>query len=196
MFTLIEPTAVTLDNVQSRKEHHGDELVPAIDASMTLKAHNRVLDTLHPELREMLFTDRTPRDTTLQQGLELPVSELPNVRIADAGYPLKLGHEQQGARIEVAYGIGDQPGVVLALCKVHKFRVTPIEGGSVEVKFSASSSTDIDEHVIGLLSMLQQQEVSITLTMPEPKQTDIEDEPKDTRQTPAQAFAAVLGQEA
>jgi hypothetical protein len=182
MFTLPEPTAIHLDHVQSRVEHHGDDKVPAIDLALTLKAHNRVLDSLHPQLRAMLFNaNGAPQDDEQQQGLDLPISELPNVRVPGVAYPIKLDFEQQGARLFVEYGIDAGSGVQLTLCKLHKVRVTPIEGGSCEIKFALSSSAEIDEHVIGLLSMLQQQEITVTLTMPEPAISDTG--------TPEEAFA-------
>ncbi|MNR37745.1 hypothetical protein D3C85_1557940 [compost metagenome] len=53
---------------------------------------------------------------------------------------------------------------------MHKFRITPIEGGSAEVKFAISSAADIDDHIIGTLSILQQRDISIQLSMPEVEQ--------------------------
>jgi hypothetical protein len=105
--------------------------------------------------------------TDPQERLDLPIDEMPNVRVPGMGYPVALDFQQVGARVEVAYGIDDTTAIVLQLCKVHKFRVTPIEGGSAEVKFSISSSADIGDHVIGTLSVLQQREISIKLTMPD-----------------------------
>jgi len=171
MLELLEPTTVKLNNAQSRVEKHGDEDVMAIDLSVTWNTNNRSLVAIHKQLRDALFCDMRQPSNTAQGEMELPVDELPNVRIPDMDYPIKLKEFQQvGARVEVAYGISEVSAIVLQLCKVSKFRVTPIEGGSAEVKFAISSATDIDDHIIGTLSVLQQREISIKLTMPEVEQ--------------------------
>lgn len=167
MFELIEPTTVTLTNTQSRVEKHGDEDVMAIDLAVTWNTNNRSLLSIHKQLRDMLFCDMRQAVDGSQEEMDLPVDEMPNVRVPGIDYPVKLDFQQVGARVEVAYGISEVSAVVLQLCKVHKLRVTPIEGGSVEVKFAISSSADIDDHIIGTLSVLQQREISLKLSMPD-----------------------------
>lgn len=170
MLELLESTTVELSNVQTRVEKHGDEDVMAIDLAVTWNTNNRSLSAIHKQLRDALFCDmRQPKEDD-QSEMELPVDELPNVRIPGMDYPIKLDFQQVGARVEVAYGISDVSAIVLQLCKVHKFRVTPIEGGSAEVKFAISSAADIDDHIIGTLSILQRRDISIKLTMPEVEQ--------------------------
>lgn len=171
MLELIEPTTVELSNVQTRVEKHGNEDVMAIDLALTWNTNNRSLAAIHKQLRDALFCDmRAPQDDD-QGEMELPVDELPNVRIPGMDYPVKLDFQQVGARVEVAYGISDKTAIVLQLCKVHKVRITPIEGGSAEVKFAVSSAADIDDHIIGTLSILQRRDISIKLTMPDVPET-------------------------
>lgn len=167
MFELLEPTTVTLTNAQSRVEKHGDEDVMAIDLAVTWNTNNRSLTAIHKQLRDMLFCDMRQGSADPQEEMDLPVDELPNVRVPGADYPIKLDFQAVGARVEVAYGISEKTAIVLMLCKVHKFRVTPIEGGSAEVKFAVSSSSEIDDHIIGTLSVLQQREISLKLSMPD-----------------------------
>ncbi|MEJ7685667.1 MAG: hypothetical protein WKG52_00960 [Variovorax sp.] len=167
MLELLEPTTVKLANVQTRVEKHGDEEVMAIDLAVTWNTNNRSLTAIHKQLRAMLFCDLRQEATGPQSEMDLPVDEQPNVRLPGVDYPIKLDFQQVGARVEVAFGIDDTTAIVLQLCKVQKFRVTPIEGGSAEIKFSVSSSADIDDHIIGTLSILQQRDISLKLTMPE-----------------------------
>lgn len=170
MLELLEPTTMKLANVQARVEKHGDEDVMAIDLSVVWNTNNRSLTAIQKELRNCLFCDRRQGDDGDQTEMDLPVDEMPNIRVPGMDYPVKLDFQQVGARVEVAYGISEVSAIVLNLCKVGKMRVTPIEGGSAEVKFSISSSADIDDHIIGTLSVLQQREISIKLTMPEVEQ--------------------------
>lgn len=167
MLELREPTTVKLSNVQTRVEKHGEEEVMAIDLAVTWNTNNRSLPAIQKQLRNALFCDMRQELTSDQEEMDLPVDELPNVRVPGMDYPVKLDFQQVGARVEVAYGISEVSAIVLQLCKVHKVRVTPIEGGSAEVKFAISSSADIDDHIIGTLSILQQRDISIKLTMPE-----------------------------
>jgi hypothetical protein len=167
MLQLLEPTTVKLNNVQTRMENHGDDQVLAIDLSVTWNTNNRALSAINKQLRGAFFCDLRQQADGVQSEMELPVDELPNVRLPGLDYPVKFDHTQMGARVEVAYGIAEESGVVLQLCKVSKFRITPIEGGSAEVKFAISSSADIDERTVGRLSVLQQHDISIKLTMPD-----------------------------
>lgn len=170
MLELLEPTTVKLSNVQTRVEKHGDEEVMAIDLAVTWNTNNRSLTAIQKQLRNALFCNLAQDSDCAQAEMDLPVDELPNVRVPGMDYPVKLDFQQVGARVEVAYGIDETTAIVLQLCKVHKFRVTPIEGGSAEVKFAVSSSADIDDHIIGTLSILQQRDISLKLNMPEVEQ--------------------------
>lgn len=170
MLELLEPTTVKLSNVQTRVEKHGENEVMAIDLAVTWNTNNRSLTSIQKQLRNALFCNLAQELDGAQAEMDLPVDEMPNVRVPGMDYPVKLDFQQVGARVEVAYGIDDTTAIVLQLCKVHKFRITPIEGGSAEVKFAVSSSADIDDHIIGTLSVLQQRDISIKLNMPEVEQ--------------------------
>lgn len=167
MLELLEPTTVKLSNVQTRVEKHGDEEVMAIDLAVTWNTNNRSLTAIQKQLRNALFCNLAQESESPQAEMDLPVDEMPNVRVPGMDYPVKLDFQQVGARVEVAYGIDETTAIVLQLCKVHKFRITPIEGGSAEVKFAISSASEIDDHIIGTLSILQQRDISIQLNMPE-----------------------------
>ncbi|SDX15071.1 hypothetical protein SAMN05518669_103409 [Variovorax sp. YR634] len=172
MLELLEPTTVKLSNVQTRVEKHGDEEVMAIDLAVAWNTNNRSLTAIQKQLRNALFCNLAQEIDSPQAEMDLPVDEMPNVRVPGMDYPVKLDFQQIGARVEVAYGIDETTAIVLQLCKVHKFRITPIEGGSAEVKFAISSASEIDDHIIGTLSVLQQRDISIQLTMPEVEQPE------------------------
>ena len=172
MLELLEPTTVKLSNVQTRVEKHGDDEVMAIDLAVTWNTNNRSLTAIQKQLRNALFCNLAQEADGAQAEMDLPVDEMPNVRVPGMDYPVKLDFQQVGARVAVAYGIDETTAIVLQLCKVHKFRVTPIEGGSAEVKFAISSAADIDDHIIGTLSILQQRDISLKLNMPAVEQPE------------------------
>lgn len=168
MLEFTQPTGVFLDHVQSRIELHGDEKVLAIDLSMHYTGSNQVLDQVAPGLRAALFTAhaRQTSGTVGQEEMDLPVDDMPHLRAPALVAPLRLDCEIDGATVVVSNGIKAKTSIQLNLCKVHKVRVTAIEGGSTEVKFSVSSSSGIDAQIVGTLSMKQQQEIELTLVGP------------------------------
>lgn len=162
-----EQRDVTLRNVQTRMEKHGEQDVPAIDLAIGLKASNSYLDMIHPDLRAALF-----KPVTETEGeLSLPVDDLPSKRFARLAMPVKFDIEQIGMTLKVAYGATGKADMVLGAIKLSKLRVADvIEGGSVELQFNLST-TDVSEKVIGKLSLLQGHEISITLVSPEVAET-------------------------
>lgn len=167
MLEFPNPTGVFLDHVQSRIEMHGEEKVLAIDLAMTYTGSNQVLEAVAPGLRAALFTaDAKVRRGQAQQEMDLPVADLPHLRAPALVPPLRLDCETEGATVVISNGIKAKTSIHLNLCKVHKVRVTAIEGGSTEVRFSVSCASGIDAQVVGTLSMKQQQEIELTLVGP------------------------------
>lgn len=167
MLEFAHPTGVFLDHVQSRIELHGEEKVLAIDLSMHYTGSNLVLEDVAPGLREALFTAHARQPGRKAQGeMDLPVDDMPHLRAPALVPPLRLDCELEGATVVVSHGVKAKTSIHLNLCRVHKVRVTAIEGGSTEVKFSVSCASGIDAQVVGTLSMKQQQEIELTLVGP------------------------------
>ena len=167
MLEFTQPTGVFLDHVQSRVEKHGDESVHALDLSMTYTGANGVLDALAPGLRSTFFTAHTKQPTRKSQSeMDLPVDDMPHLRAPVIVPPVRVDCETEGATVVVSNGIKASTSIRLTECKVHRVRVTAIEGGSTEVKFSVSSASGIDAQVVGALSMKQQQEIELMLVAP------------------------------
>lgn len=171
-FEFLTPTQFELNNFQTRIEKHGDANVLAVDLAVTLTTHNSILQLLHPELCAGIFTNLTAEQLARQDAeagqtkMDLPVSELPNIRFDRLLYPLKWDLELTGYIVKVEQGINDDSAIVLNMCVLKKFNVTPIEGGSVEIKFTISSSADIGEDVTAKMPAKQQTKIAMTLTAP------------------------------
>lgn len=181
---------VKLDHAKGRKEHHGEALVLALDLSITWTTNNLALDMFGKQVRKALFL-KLPADEQSQRAddddddddpsagqteLDLPVSDRPFLRLQRVKMPLKLDHEYTGWTLHHDFGTGGESNVVVKLCKLKSFEITPIEGGSVEIKFSLSSAADITGEMVGHFSALIQEKISITLLGP--NKTD-EDKPID-----------------
>lgn len=161
MFEIKQPSSVKLEHVQTRMEGHGEELVPAVDMHFTWVTGSSVLTMLHPRLRSTLFMAK--RDGEAEEPeLDLPwETELPYVRLPNLGFPLKLNGEQLEMDVVIACGEGS---LELQHCRLKKWRVTPLEGGTVELGFLVQCSSEIDEIVCGWLDMWQQRLVDLVLT--------------------------------
>lgn len=167
-FELLDFTGVKLDNVNSRMQKHGEDNVPALDLAITLTATNQVLDLIHHALRATLFCAQGAQGKAPTQAeMDLPVDDLPNVRFPHLDYPVKYDSMLTGYTLTVDYGRGGEQNLRLKTCDIKTFKISPIEGGSVEVKFTVQCADGIDERIVGKLSMLQQSEISITLEGPE-----------------------------
>jgi len=172
MFELAEFTSITLDHFQTRVELHGEAHVLACDLSMTLKTHNSILDLMDKRLRPRLYMNLSAEEKarlTQQAGqatMDLPISDLPNIAFPDIDYPLKFMKEYSGHTCTIEHGIDSSTAIVLNVCKLKTFRITPIEGGSVEIKFTISSAADIDEHITGAMPMKQKTDIKMKLLAP------------------------------
>ena len=55
MFSFPKPTFVTLTNLNTRVEKHGDESVSAIDLTITHDAPNTILDDFQPGMLDAFY---------------------------------------------------------------------------------------------------------------------------------------------
>ena len=123
---------------------------------------------------------------------ELLDQVLPNLRFPKLGLPLKWDDSGKGYFLEIDYGLGpDESNIELDLCTVGEFRITPKEGGTVEIKYRVQvSGSPLTEKVCGKLASLIQQEVKIMLTPP--KAAAAGDEPDEQLPTNPDAVSKAL----
>jgi hypothetical protein len=192
MFQLKTFKTVKLNSVNARSEKHGpDELAPAVDLSFTIESSNEILGAFHPDLLKTLYCKIDPPADGAQAALDgvEAVSDLPNLRFAFLGSPIKWEREQTGCMLTLDYGLGGkQSNIVLVPCNVNNYQITPHEGGTVEIKFRVQCNSGLSERILGKLALLIQHEVPIMLTEPEvveDKQANLSDIlPGDTTPTP------------
>lgn len=166
-FELTTPTTVKLKHCGARKENHGEALVLAVDLRCVLTTNNRVLEMLGAELREGLFTALPiGMEAGDQEELDLPVSDLPFVRMARLKYPVKFEDEYSGYTLRHDFGLGGKSDAILPVCVLKNFALIPIEGGLVEIEFTVSCAADITGEVVGRFMALIQQDIVITLLPP------------------------------
>lgn len=158
-----ELTKVTLTSVNPRAEHHGDQLVPAIDLRFTLNMNSAVLNLIHPGLREAFYQEPS------QAGL-LPPDELQNgdqLRFEKLSAPFAWKEEVPGCTLMIDYGLGGPSNVNLADCKLHKQSFDLQEGGTTKVGFTLSATHSLDAPAAGHLCLSIKKDMHITLSLPD-----------------------------
>jgi hypothetical protein len=159
---------VTLSNLNTRVEKHGDESVSAIDLTINYDAPNSVLDNFQPGMLDAFYKEAEAGDDSQATMDGFEISTKPLLRFNRLG-PQKLDVELVGHRFAIEYGIDAEVGIVLPDVNVGKFVLELKEGGTVSMKFRVQTSTGLTEQIIGKLAMLISQEVRVTLTPPEVK---------------------------
>lgn len=161
MFELLTPQAATLTGVVPRNEMHGDEEVLAVSLALKITAGNLLLDLLSPTLRAALYMAEPTQQSV--PGLD---PGTPRLR-TDAIRAAVLDFSFEGWTLSVLHRVDGRVGVILPACKVDKFRLEPIEGGSIVLAFRVGTSA-INADMIGELCGWLGHEVGITLVAPTP----------------------------
>lgn len=150
-----------LTNLNTRIERHGDERVLTVDMKFNTKANNSILDSFGNGLRESLF--RKPGKGE-QPDLPTIGDALSAVRHPYLE-PMKLSHEFTGYEVQIN-GLLDSTNPLLFVdVKLKKFTIAPLEGGSVELTFTASTNVEPEE-LSALSDALIREGVRLTLTPP------------------------------
>lgn len=184
MFDLNEQT-VTFANFNARTELNGETRKPASDLSLRAQLPNSILNSFFPGLLEMLYERPKSPDLVEQGNPEGPTA----LRMPLLGLPLDWDLVLDNRTLTIDYGLGDeQSNIVLPECKVHKFKITPQNGGTVLVAWQISAHPDAKQ--AGWLYDHQQTDIVISLA--EIKQPDPQAELLPVKQTKKEKQAAAL----
>lgn len=156
-------TQVRFSHLNIRDEKHGDETVPACDLTFIWQAANSVLTMFDGKLLTSLYGP--PTEAMEQGGLDgvEPVSQFPTLKFP---YMASIKWADVAtASLSIDYGLGKT--LDLTPCKIHKFVLDCNEGGTVELKFTASCSAGLTERTLGKLALMIGQDVQIDVVATE-----------------------------
>ena len=171
-FELDAPTRLKLKKASPRKEHHGEDLVQAIDVDLDWETSNECLAMFSPWLLSALYWNAAADDG--QQAIEGIAASWPNLRLLGLEMPLKWDMELQGRDFRISHGLGGKIDLVLSACTVKKLRITAKEGGTTVVGFQVQCDVDVNEKVVGRLCALEGEEIEATLMASEAAGDDFE----------------------
>lgn len=161
LFELTTPQAATITSVVPRVEQHGDEEKLAVSLGLKITTGNSLLDRLSPTLREGLYMAEPS-----QQSVPGVDPGTPRLR-TDAIRSATLDFAFEGWTLSVLRRVDERVGLILQACKVDKFHLEPIEGGSIVLTFRVGTSA-VDSNLLGDLCGWLGHEVGITLVAPKP----------------------------
>lgn len=147
----------------SRPEHHGAELVPAIDLKFSADVSNDFLDQIDPLLRQCFYTSH---DKT--EPIPGETKTTPNLLFKDLiDMPIKLKKTYEGYRLTIDRGLGEERGsnIVIGDCKVNEIKPDMKDGGTVNVTWRVQAS-GVDSGTIGDCGVLQGHEIKLKLEAP------------------------------
>lgn len=184
MFEL-EKQTVTFANFNARTELNGETRKPASDISCRAQLPNKIRDSFFPGLLEMLYERPKNPDLAEQGSPDAPTA----LRMPLLGLPLDWDLVLDNRTLTIDYGLGDeQSNIVMPECKVHKFKITPQNGGTVLVAWQISAHPDAKQ--AGWLYDHQQTDIVISLV--EVKQAEAQADLIPAKKTKAEKKAEAL----
>ncbi len=173
MFEL-KDAAAKVANFNPRAEKHGEENKLAGDLKLVTVVGNDVLDYFQKGLRQALY--RKPAQGE-QQDLIDGSDGLTAVKFPKLG-ALGWDEEYPGYDLVISSGLGLSEAIVISDVMLKRLRFEPLEGGSLQMTFSAVFHPTKPE--AGALCGLIQNDVQVTLVSPlnqtkgqKPEQADL-----------------------
>ena len=191
MLQIHDFTEARMASLTTRIQKHGDDDVPAVSLGLQLTIANTLLDVIDPNIRESLFK-RIDGQPDLP-GME---STTPALRCQTIDRAV-LTTKYEGWTLEVDDGIDETTPKTFGGCKVDKFVVEPMTGGSCLLSLRVGT-IDLDAEKSGMLGMRLGQAIWIKLRAPErvadaPAQAPAK--PAEEKPDPGTLFAASVAGE-
>jgi len=164
-FEITDVSEVLCVDFDTNSKKHGEALVTTQRTVVRWRTKNHALDMLHKSLREHLFS-ATPDQGSEQGEMALEANDLAFVRFKDLHYPIRWDREFTGYTFHVDYGTGGESNMIVQLCEVKHFDITPHDGGLVDIAFTILSAADITERFIGKMGSSQKKSIFIRLLAP------------------------------
>lgn len=160
-----------LNSVLNRKEFHGDEKLPAVTCVFSGTFSNDILNMFPGDLLNKWFREKSEdkKDLADQASDEPMLSEL-NLDFVKTD-TFELDYEAEDYRMIISFGVTGHNDIILVHCDLSKFKIKPIDGGFVDIKFNLDASVHQGtcEETAQLHYMLDEQ---VTLTLEPPSAED------------------------
>lgn len=161
MSFVLDKQPVKFTNFNARSELNGDKRRPAADINCTASLPNSILNIFAPGLLQTMYEPPKNPDLAEQADPDAATS----LRYPQMGLPLDWELSLENRTLVIDFGLGDdKSNLTLPECKVHKFKITPQNGGTVQIGFQISAHPD--EKQAGWLYEHQQTDIVISIEAP------------------------------
>lgn len=164
MFEIPVKQQVKLIKASTPMENHGKDFVLAVVLTVEAAMTSQSLRQFAPDLCDSLYREAAANDDSGDLVTE-PTG--PTVRRFPKMSAFEWEYEASGYQLIVDYGLGGESDIELVDAKVNSFTITPLEGGTVTVKFNIVVHPEALD--VGRLCEMQKRNIDITLTAPEPE---------------------------
>lgn len=161
MFTVTAYEA-ELAHLNTRTEKHGEDNAPAADLKLVITGPHSLIECFGEGLREFLFREPGVGEDK-QTAMDLGGDKRTKVRYPKIK-PVTLDDEFPGYTVLLSPGLDAGETLTFKGAKLKQFRFRAIDGGAVEVTFSAAVYPD--EHQAGVLFGWQKKTLVLTLERP------------------------------
>lgn len=163
MFEIPVKQQVKLIKASTPMENHGKDFVLAVVLTIEAAISSQSLRQFDAVLCDSLYREADKEDDT--DLITEPTG--PTVRRFPKMSAFEWGYEGSGYALIVDYGLGGESDIELVDAKVNSFTITPLEGGTVTVKFNVVIHPEALD--VGRLCEMQKRNIDITLTAPPPE---------------------------
>lgn len=163
MFEIPVKQQVKLIKASTPMENHGKEFKLAVVLTVEAAITSKSLRQFAPDLCDSLY-----READEHEAADLVTEPTgPTVRRFPKMSAFDWEYEGAGYEMVVDYGLGGESDIELVDAKVNSFTITPLEGGTVTVKFNVVVHPEALD--VGRLCEMQKRNIDITLTAPAPE---------------------------
>jgi hypothetical protein len=163
MFEIPVKQQVKLIKASTPMENHGKDFKLAVVLTVEAAITSSALKQFAPDLCDSLYREAEQNDDT--DLITEPTG--PTVRRFPKMSAFEWDWEGKDYTLVVDYGLGGDSDITLVDAKVDSFTITPLEGGTVTVKFNVVVHPEALD--VGRLCEMQKRNIDITLTGPEPE---------------------------
>jgi hypothetical protein len=164
MFEIPVKQQVKLIKASTPMENHGKDFVLAVVLTVEAAISSTSLRQFDSALCDSLYR-AAEQDEDSGDLITEPTG--PTVRRFPKMSAFDWEYEGTGYELTVDYGLGGESDIELVDAKVNSFTITPLEGGTVTVKFNVVVHPEALD--VGRLCEMQKRNIDITLMAPPPE---------------------------
>lgn len=152
----------TLRSATPNNELHGENHVKVLYMYFVFQLSNDELPMFGSWMRAAFYKLADNPDLEQEAEQRPTALTLPNLKM-----PLKLDDEYTGVTTTFHWGIGEESWIILPECKLSKYSLTLMQGGTFETAFMCTAHPD--EKQRGFLTGLVGEKVEVSFAQPAPQ---------------------------